>query len=174
MRADALAEFCRIKRRVHAYLRLERRLPEGANRERAIWIALQGRIRDPLMAAQVYSGEEDIIWRRHIEAVVRVNGSPTADVVTLCQTWAAVFSIYQTIPAERRPASFDEFVREYYRKAQHGGTAPAEYAKILEEMNRLESIGDLVNGEALAERLVALAPFAAGSWHALGRIRRLR
>jgi len=144
------------------------------NRGRAISLALCGRIADPLLAAQLVSCETDVLWRRHIEAVFQIDGAPTTDIVRLSQTWAAVFSIFEDPQCVRKVKSFDDFIRAYYLKAERGGTPTAEYAKLLEQMNRYESKWDIDRAAACAVRLVALAPFAPGSWHALGRITRFQ
>lgn len=174
LQSDVLLAYCRIKRRVHAYLCLERRISPDENKRQAMLLALRGRIADPLLAAQVMNGEQDAIWRRHIEAVFQIDGAPTADIVRLCQTWAAAFSVFEDPQCVGKPKSFDEFMRSYYLKAGRGGTPPAEYAKLLEELGRRESKWDLDGAAACAIRLVLLAPFAPGSWHALGRVRRFQ
>ncbi|MCI0747148.1 MAG: hypothetical protein L0Y58_17230 [Verrucomicrobia subdivision 3 bacterium] len=171
---DMLRAYCRIRRRVIAYLRWERRGTQGENRGRAVLLALRGRIGDPLLAAQLVNGETDILWRKHIEAIFQIDGAPTIDIARLCQTWAAVFSIFNDPQCVRKPKNFDDFIRDYYLKAARGGSPSAEYAKLLEEMTQRERKWDLNGAADCAVRLVALAPFAAGSWHALGRIRRLQ
>jgi hypothetical protein len=172
LKDDILRAYCRVKRRIHAYLILERRGAPDQNRECAMLLALNGRIADPLLAAQVINGETDVLWRRHLEAILQIDGVPTIDIVRLCQTWAAVFAIFEDPRCVRRPKHFDDFVRTYYLKAERGGTPSAEYAKLLEELNRHERKWDFNGAAVCAVRLVALAPFAPGSWHALGRIRR--
>jgi tetratricopeptide (TPR) repeat protein len=171
---DLPSAYSRIKHRVHAYLRLEKRITQDENRQRAILLVLRGRISDVLLAAQVMNGESDVIWRRHIEAVLQIDGAPTTNIVRLCQTWAAVFSIFDDSECVGKPKTFDEFIRAYYLKAERGGTPPADYARLLEELSRRESKWDLDGAAACAMRLVSIAPFAAGSWHALGRIRRFQ
>ena len=172
VKSDAVRAYCRIKRTVHRYLLSEKKLDSAEDKIRAVTIALRGRISDPSLAANVFNAETDVVWRRHVEAVFQIKGTPTVDISRVCQTWAAVHLIYEQVPASKRPATFDEFIRSYYLKAERGGTPSAEYAKYLEEMNRRESVWDIEGAATCAIRLVQLAPLAAGAWHGLGRMRR--
>ena len=169
-----MPSYCQIKRRVHNYLRSEKTLTPAEKQSRSVSIAVQGRISDSALALHVFNAEADVIWRRQIEAIIQIDGTPTVDIVRLSQTWAAAYSIFEQVSDSQKPASFEEFIRGYYLKAEQGGNPSAEYAKFLEEMSRRERAGDFEGAASYAIRLVSLAPFAASSWYALGRMRRFQ
>ena len=171
---DMVHAYCQIKQRVHNYLRAEKKLTPAEKQSRSLSIAVQGRISDSALAMHVFNAEADVIWRRQIEAIIQIEGTPTVDIVRLSQTWAAAYSIFEEVSASQKPATFEEFIRGYYLKTEQGGNPSAEYAKFLEEMSRRERAGDFEGAASYAIRLVSLAPFAASSWYALGRMRRFQ
>lgn len=169
---EILRAYCRIKRSVFSHLANENPVGVGDEnqRQRALAILVTGRITDSRMARQILGDQSDPLWRRHVEAVMKVSGASTTGLVELCQVWLAVAGVYGKVPPDRRPALLDDFVRIYFQKAESGGNPSAEYARLLEMAKRYESNGEWEKAEVCAKQLIQLAPRASGPRELLGTL----
>lgn len=164
---ELLRAYCRIKRGVCAYLRLERRGTEADRRRQLVFLAVTGRIVDPLLRAQLVGGETDRLWARHIEAACQIENSPTVDIIGLCETYANAASAFEEGAAAfgmRLPMKLDDFVRAYLLKVEEGGNPLAEIVKH-------DNAGDYEKAASSIEKLLETQPTSATSWHSLGRLR---
>jgi tetratricopeptide (TPR) repeat protein len=139
-----------------------------------IFLAVTGRITDPLLRVQLVGGESDRLWARHIEAVCQIKGLPTMDIIGLCETYANATSAYEegaTTFGMRLPMKQDDFVRACLLKVEEGGSPLAEMARLIDEASKHENAGDYEKAASCIERLLELDPKSPTRWHTLGRIR---
>ncbi len=93
MRGELLRAYSRIKRKLMTNIRMRTTTEENRTRMLKLLLVL-GRISDPGLVTRIVQGEQDPLWRRHIEALCVNAKSPTLNIIDVCREYASGASVF--------------------------------------------------------------------------------